>query len=401
MKALRNYLNKIKPNFEEGGKLHAFRSVFDGFETFLFTPNTTSKSGVHIHDAIDSKRIMTMVVIALMPALLFGMYNVGYQHFLAVGQEAGFFEKFIYGFLAVLPKIIVSYVVGLGIEFVVAQWKKEEIQEGYLVTGLLIPMIVPVECPIWILAIAVAFSVIFVKEVFGGTGMNVFNPALIARAFLFFAYPAKMSGDAVWVSTQSILGIGGGQLVDGYTGATMLGQAATATGSLELINVNGTPASFSDMVLGFIPGSIGETSVIAIAIGAIILLWSGIASWRTMFSVFAGGIVMAITFNLFGAESNTMAQLPWFEHLALGGFSFGAVFMATDPVTSARTETGKYIYGFIIGAMAIIIRVLNPGYPEGMMLSILLMNIFAPLIDYIVVQKNITARMKRAKSINN
>ncbi len=401
MKALRNYLNKIKPNFEEGGKLHAFRSVFDGFETFLFTPNTTSKSGVHIHDAIDSKRIMTMVVIALMPALLFGMYNVGYQHFLAVGQEAGFFEKFIYGFLAVLPKIIVSYVVGLGIEFVVAQWKKEEIQEGYLVTGLLIPMIVPVECPIWILAIAVAFSVIFAKEVFGGTGMNVFNPALIARAFLFFAYPAKMSGDAVWVSTQSILGIGGGQLVDGYTGATMLGQAATATGSLELINVNGTPASFSDMVLGFIPGSIGETSVIAIAIGAIILLWSGIASWRTMFSVFAGGIVMAITFNLFGAESNTMAQLPWFEHLALGGFCFGAVFMATDPVTSARTETGKYIYGFIIGAMAIIIRVLNPGYPEGMMLAILLMNIFAPLIDYIVVQKNITARMKRAKSINN
>jgi Na+-transporting NADH:ubiquinone oxidoreductase subunit B len=401
MKALRNYLNKIKPNFEEGGKLHAFRSVFDGFETFLFTPNTTSKSGVHIHDAIDSKRIMTMVVIALMPALLFGMYNVGYQHFLAVGQEAGLFEKFIYGFLAVLPKIIVSYVVGLGIEFVVAQWKKEEIQEGYLVTGLLIPMIVPVECPIWILAIAVAFSVIFAKEVFGGTGMNVFNPALIARAFLFFAYPAKMSGDAVWVSTQSILGIGGGQLVDGYTGATMLGQAATSTGALELINVDGTQASLSDMILGFIPGSIGETSVIAIAIGAIILLWSGIASWRTMFSVFAGGIVMAITFNLFGSEANVMSQLPWFEHLALGGFCFGAVFMATDPVTSARTETGKYIYGFIIGAMAIIIRVLNPGYPEGMMLSILLMNIFAPLIDYIVVQKNITARMKRANSINN
>lgn len=401
MKALRNYLNKIKPNFEEGGKLHAFRSVFDGFETFLFTPNTTSKSGVHIHDAIDSKRIMTMVVIALMPALLFGMYNVGYQHFLAVGQEAEFFEKFIYGFLAVLPKIIVSYVVGLGIEFVVAQWKKEEIQEGYLVTGLLIPMIVPVECPIWILAIAVAFSVIFAKEVFGGTGMNVFNPALIARAFLFFAYPAKMSGDAVWVSTQSILGIGGGQLVDGYTGATMLGQAATSTGALELINVDGTQASLSDMILGFIPGSIGETSVIAIAIGAIILIWSGIASWRTMFSVFAGGIVMAITFNLFGSEANVMSQLPWFEHLALGGFCFGAVFMATDPVTSARTETGKYIYGFIIGAMAIIIRVLNPGFPEGMMLSILLMNIFAPLIDYIVVQKNITARMKRANSINN
>ena len=228
MKALRNYLDKIKPNFEEGGKLHAFRSVFDGFETFLFVPNSTSKTGVHIHDAIDSKRIMSIVVIALIPALLFGMYNVGYQHFLAVGQEAGLFEKFIYGFLAVLPKIIVSYVVGLGIEFMIAQWKNEEIQEGFLVSGLLIPMIVPVECPLWILAVATAFSVVFAKEVFGGTGMNIFNPALITRAFLFFAYPAKMSGDAVWVSTNSILGIGGGQVVDGFTGATMLGQAATA-----------------------------------------------------------------------------------------------------------------------------------------------------------------------------
>ena len=402
MKALRNYLDKIKPNFEEGGKLHAFHSVFDGFETFLFTPDTTSKSGVHIHDAIDSKRIMTMVVVALIPALLFGMYNVGYQHFLAVGQEAGFIETFIYGFLAVLPKIIVSYVVGLGIEFVVAQWKKEEIQEGFLVSGLLIPMIVPVECPLWILAVAVAFSVIFAKEVFGGTGMNIFNPALVTRAFLFFAYPAKMSGDAVWVSTQSIFGIGGGQVIDGYTGATMLGQAATAApGNLELINVNGSQASLWDMVVGLIPGSIGETSVIAIALGAILLLWTGVASWRTMLSVFVGGIVMGIIFNLFGSDQNMMAQLPWYEHIVLGGFCFGAVFMATDPVTSARTEKGKFIYGFLIGAMAIIIRVLNPGYPEGMMLAILLMNIFAPLIDYCIVQNNITERMKRAKSINN
>ena len=388
MKALRNYLDKIKPNFEEGGKLHAFRSVFDGFETFLFVPNSTSKTGVHVHDSIDSKRIMSIVVIALIPALLFGMYNVGYQHFNAVGMpDAGFFEMFIYGFLAVLPKIIVSYVVGLGIEFVVAQWKNEEIQEGFLVSGLLIPMIVPVGCPLWILAIATAFSVIFAKEVFGGTGMNVFNPALITRAFLFFAYPAKMSGDTVWVAKDSIFGLG--QTVDGLTAATPLGQAAT----------NIVPdASLADMIIGLIPGSIGETSVIAIAIGAFILLWTGVASWKTMGSVFVGGIVMALIFNALGSESNTMAQLPWYEHIVLGGFCFGAVFMATDPVTSARTESGKYIYGFLIGAMAVIIRVLNPGYPEGMMLAILLMNVFAPLIDYCFVQKNINARAKRLQS---
>ena len=389
MKALRNYLDKIKPNFEEGGKLHAFRSVFDGFETFLFVPNTTSKSGTHIHDSIDSKRIMSMVVIALVPALLFGMYNVGYQHFHATGAAGGFWEMFIYGFLAVLPKIIVSYVVGLGIEFVVAQWKKEEIQEGFLVSGILIPMIVPVDCPLWILAVATAFSVIFAKEVFGGTGMNVFNVALITRAFLFFAYPTKMSGDAVWVSGDSIFGLG--QSVDGLTVATPLGAAATS----------GAVPEFSwDMVTGLIPGSIGETSVIAIALGAILLLWTGIASWKTMFSVFVGGAFMAWVFNAIGPDT-PMAQMPWYEHLVLGGFCFGAVFMATDPVTSARTETGKYIFGFLIGAMAIIIRVLNPGYPEGMMLAILLMNIFAPLIDYCVVQGNISRREKRAIKSNN
>ena len=389
MKALRNYLDKIKPNFEEGGKFHAFQSVFDGFETFLFVPSTTSKSGTHIHDAIDSKRIMSMVVIALVPALLFGMYNVGYQHFHATGAAGGFWEMFIYGFLAVLPKIIVSYVVGLGIEFVVAQWKKEEIQEGFLVSGILIPMIVPVDCPLWILAVATAFSVIFAKEVFGGTGMNVFNVALITRAFLFFAYPTKMSGDAVWVSGDSIFGLG--QSVDGLTVATPLGAAATS----------GAVPEFSwDMVTGLIPGSIGETSVIAIALGAILLLWTGIASWKTMFSVFVGGAFMAWVFNAIGPET-PMAQMPWYEHLVLGGFCFGAVFMATDPVTSARTETGKYIFGFLIGAMAIIIRVLNPGYPEGMMLAILLMNIFAPLIDYCVVQGNISRREKRAIKSNN
>ena len=386
MKALRNYLDKIKPNFEEGGKYQAFRSVFDGFETFLFVPNATAKTGTHIHDAIDSKRIMSIVVISLIPALLFGMYNVGYQHFTHTGVEGSFIEMFIYGFLAVLPKIIVSYVVGLGIEFVVAQWKKEEIQEGFLVSGILIPMIVPVDCPLWMLAVATAFSVIFAKEVFGGTGMNIFNPALITRAFLFFAYPAKMSGDAVWVASNSIFGLG--KTVDGLTAATPLGQAATESP---------ITSSLSDMVLGFIPGSIGETSVIAIAIGAVILLWTGVASWKTMISVFVGGAVMALIFNAFGPDT-AMANMPWYEHLCVGGFCFGAVFMATDPVTSSRTENGKFVYGLLIGAMAIIIRVLNPGYPEGMMLAILLMNIFAPLIDYVVVSNNISRREKRVKS---
>ena len=392
MKALRNYVDKIKPNFEEGGKLHAFHSVFDGLETFLFVPNTTSKSGVHIHDAIDSKRIMSIVVISLIPALLFGMYNLGYQHFGLAGVDASFLEMFGYGFLAILPKIIVSYAVGLGIEFVVAQWKKEEIQEGFLVSGILIPMIVPVECPLWILAVAVAFAVIFSKEIFGGTGMNIFNVALVTRAFLFFAYPAKMSGDAVWIGQTSIFGLG--QNLDGMTSATALGIAATAA------EPTGYPAFSWDMVTGLIPGSIGETSVIAIAIGAIILLWTGIASWKTMLSVFVGGAFMGWVFNAIGPNT-AIAHMPWYEHLVLGGFCFGAVFMATDPVTSSRTETGKYIYGFLIGALAIIIRVLNPGYPEGMMLAILLMNIFAPLIDYCVMQKNIGRREKRALKSNN
>ena len=386
MKALRNYIDKIKPNFEEGGKYQAFRSVFDGFETFLFVPNTTSKTGTHIHDAIDSKRIMSIVVIALIPALLFGMYNVGYQHYAFAGIEGSFIQKFGYGFLAVLPKIIVSYVVGLGIEFVVAQWKKEEIQEGFLVSGMLIPMIVPVDCPLWMLAVATAFSVIFAKEVFGGTGMNIFNPALITRAFLFFAYPTKMSGDTVWVASNSIFGLG--KDIDALTAATPLGQAATETP---------VSASLSDMIFGFIPGSIGETSVIAIAIGAVILLWTGVASWKTMISVFVGGALMAWIFNVAGPDT-AMANMPWYMHLCAGGFCFGAVFMATDPVTSSRTENGKFIYGLLIGMMAIIIRVLNPGYPEGMMLAILLMNIFAPLIDYVIVENNISRRAKRAMS---
>ena len=382
MKALRKYIDKIKPNFEEGGKLHAFRSVFDGFETFLFVPNETSKTGVHIHDAIDSKRIMSFVVIALIPALLFGMFNVGYQNFMASGTEGTWLDMFIYGFLAVLPKIVVAYAVGLGIEFVVAQWKNEEIQEGFLVSGMLIPLIIPVNTPLWILAIAVAFSVIFAKEIFGGTGMNYFNPALITRAFLFFAYPTAMTGDdTVWVSQNSILGFGG-QVPDTFTAATPLGEAAA-----------GLPVTtdFANAVIGLIPGSIGETSVIAIAIGAIILLWTGIASWRIMLSVFAGGALTGLLFNSLG-----LTEITWIEQLVYGGFCFGAVFMATDPVTAARTEGGKFIYGFLIGVVAVMVRVLNPGYPEGMMLAILLMNMFAPTIDYCFVQSNINKRAKRA-----
>lgn len=386
---IKQIFDKLRPNFEEGGKLKAFRSVFDGMETFMLVPNTTSKVGVSVHDAIDSKRIMSFVVIALLPALLFGMYNIGYQNAALAGKlaETSFWSMFIYGFLLVLPKLIVSYVVGLGIEFAVAQWKHEEIQEGYLVTGILIPLIVPVGCPLWMIALAVAFSVIFCKEIFGGTGMNIFNPALVARAFLFFSYPTSMSGDKIWVATQEVCGFGY-TLPDGATMATPLGQAAAGI----------TPnASLSDMVIGLIPGSIGETSVIAIAIGAIILLYTQIASWRTMFSVYVGGVVIAVLFNMAGMSNNVVANMPCYEHLVTGGFCFGAVFMATDPVTSARTEKGKYVYGFLIGALAILIRVLNPGYPEGMMLAILFMNMFAPLIDYCFVQSNINKRLKRVK----
>ncbi len=392
MKFLRNYLDKIKPNFEEGGKLHAFRSLFDGFETFLFVPNDTAKNGVNIHDAIDSKRIMSLVVIALMPAMLVGMYNIGYQNALAAGavETTTWFSMFLYGLLVMLPKIAVSYIVGLGIEFTVAQWKNEEIHEGFLVSGILIPMIVPVGCPLWILALATAFAVIFAKEVFGGTGMNIVNVALIARAFIFFAYPSVISGDSVWVATESICGLG--STVDGYTCATALQYVSSGAAPL---GAAGAELTTSEMLFGLMPGSIGETSVIAIAIGAVILLWTGVASWKTMLSVFVGGIVMLFVFG-----DKLPEHMPFWEHLLLGGFCFGAVFMATDPVTSARTECGKYIYGFGIGAMTILIRVLNPGYPEGMMLAILLMNVTAPFIDYCVVQSNVNARAKRLTKKN-
>ena len=386
---IKKFFDKIRPHFEEKGKLSALHSVFEGMETFMLVPNTTSKSGVSIHDAIDSKRIMSFVVIALLPALLFGMYNIGYQNALAAGQleNTSFWAMFIYGFLLVLPKIVVSYAVGLGIEFTVAQLKKEEIQEGFLVTGILIPMIVPVNCPLWMLALAVAFSVILCKEIFGGTGMNIFNPALCARAFLFFSYPTSMSGDNVWLAKEQVLSLGY-NLPDATTMATPLGEAAAN---------HPISASLNDMVLGFIPGSIGETSVIAIAIGALIRLYTRIASWKTILGVFVGGAVTALLFNFAELENNAASHMSCWEHFATGGFCFGAVFMATDPVTGSRTEEGKFIYGFFIGLLAILIRVLNPGYPEGMMLAILFMNMFAPLIDYCFVQRNINKRLARMK----
>lgn len=383
MKIIRNYLNRIKPNFERGGKLQAFGSVFEGLESFLFVPNTTAKSGAHIHDAVDSKRIISFVIIALLPATLFGMYNIGYQNALMAGQleNASHISMFIYGLLQMLPKILISYIVGLTIEFAWAQWKHEEIQEGYLATGLLIPLIIPVNCPLWCLALACAFSVIFCKEIFGGTGMNFINPALAARAFLFFSYPTVMSGDNCWVAKDEIFGLGY-TIADTTTAATPLALAA------QNVNVEIDTAA---AIIGLIPGSMGETSIIAIGLGAALLLITGVASWRIILSVFAGGILTSALFASLG-----MSPLGIADHLILGGFAFGAVFMATDPVTAARTETGKYIYGLLIGCIAIVVRVMNPGYPEGMMLAILLMNVCAPLIDWCVVERNIARRAKRS-----
>lgn len=379
--SLKKILDNMKPAFSEGGKLSAFGSLFDAAETFFYVPNETAKPrGAQIHDAIDSKRSIFFVVIALIPAILFGMWNIGYQHYHILGAEMSLVGNFLYGLAVILPKIIVSYAVGLGIEIAIAQYKKEEVHEGFFVTGILIPLIVPVNCPLWIIAIATAFAVVFAKEVFGGTGMNIFNPALVTRAFLFFAYPTMMSGDKVWVNGSYMDSING--TVDGISAATPLGQLAA-----------GEPVTYDamDTIIGTIPGSIGETSFIAIMIGAAILIWAGIASWKIIISTFVGGAIMAYLLPYAGAEN-----FEWWEQLTVGGFAFGAVFMATDPVTSPRTEGGKWIFGFLIGAMAIIIRVLNPGYPEGMMLAILLMNVFAQLFDYFFVQSNINKRAKRA-----
>ncbi|MBR5464275.1 MAG: NADH:ubiquinone reductase (Na(+)-transporting) subunit B [Alistipes sp.] len=376
MKALRNIVDKLKPTFSEGGKLGFLHSTFEGFETFLFVPDTTTTKGAHIRDCNDMKRTMIMVIVALIPAFLFGCYWTGAQ----VGLEG--LTAFIYGLVRILPMVAVSYIVGLAIEFYFAQIRKHEINEGFLVSGLLIPMIMPVSTPLWMVGLATAFAVIFGKEVFGGTGMNVFNPALLARAFVFFAYTPQISGEQVWYSNWTMMGA----QVDGVTGATALEKLATT----------GTMGEWSamDAFLGFIPGSFGETSTLAILLGAVILLGAGIASWRTMVSVFVGGLAMGYLFQALG-----VTEYPAWWHLIVGGFAFGAVFMATDPVTSAQTNTGKYIVGFMTGAIAVLIRVVNPAYPEGMMLSILFMNALAPLVDYFVVEANINRRKNRVKTV--
>lgn len=389
---LKDRIDKIKPQFEKGGRFSALHSVFDGFYTFLFTPNETSASGVHIHDSNDSKRTMITVVIALLPCCLLGMWNIGYQHALATGAtDYNWFSLFIYGLFAALPQILTAYIVGLGIEFVVAQLRGHEIQEGFLVSGILIPMICPIETPCWMIAVATAFAVIFAKEVFGGTGYNFLNVALVTRAFLFFAYPSKMSGDSVFVS------LGGDAATDCYTGATPLGQLASSAGGDALVTtVNGMPLTLGDMFWGLMPGSWGETSTFCILIGAVILLATGMASWRIMFSGLAGGLLMSLLAWEYASPIYPVTFINPIEQLCLGGFMFAIVFMATDPVTACRTKTGQYIYGFLIGVMAMIIRCYNTGYPEGAMLAVLLMNCFASLIDWCVVNANIRRRMKRS-----
>ncbi|WP_297095185.1 NADH:ubiquinone reductase (Na(+)-transporting) subunit B [uncultured Draconibacterium sp.] len=390
MKFIKNFFERTEPLVQKGGKYHWLQSVHDGFFTFLYTPKTTSKTGTHIHDYIDLKRTMSIVVLSVVPALLFGMYNVGVQHFKAIGELAatGFFEIFLFGLIKVLPIVIVSYAVGLGIEFVFAQLRGHEIQEGFLVSGMLIPLIMPVNTPLWMIAVATAFAVVLGKEVFGGTGMNIWNPALVARAFLFFAYPAQMSGESVWIALKDT-----DKVIDGFSGATPMANAAAG-------NLN---YSVADAFFGFIPGSIGETSTLAILIGAVLLIITGIGSWKIMVSTIAGGAVMGLILNAFAGSAGlspevaTYFSMPFWHHLILGGFMFGAIFMATDPVSASQTEKGKWIYGFLIGILAIIFRVINPAFPEGMMLAILLMNTFAPLIDHYVVAGHVKKRTKRAK----
>ena len=387
MDSLRKKIDKIKPHFEQGGRFAKLRSVFEGFESFLFVPDKVTFKGSHIRDSIDLKRTMTVVIIALLPAFIFGSYNTGLQHFRSIGGDASVIQMFLFGFLKILPLVIVSYGVGLGIEFIAAQIRGHEINEGFLVSGLLIPLVMPIDVPLWMVAIATAFAVIIGKEVFGGTGMNVFNPALVARAFLFFSYPAWMTGDKVWIE-----GLTKGQnIVDGFSGATPM--ALCAAGETTEI------PSFMEMFIGTIPGSIGETSTLAILIGAVILIVTGIGSWKIILSVFAGGLSMGLLLN--AVAVNEYMELPAYYHFVMGGFAFGAVFMATDPVSGSQTETGKWIYGFLIGVLSILIRVVNPAYPEGVMLAILLMNVFAPLIDYFVVQSHINRRLKRVKVATN
>lgn len=395
MKALRKSIDKIKPHFEKGGKLEKLHSLFDAIEVLVFVPDRVTHTGSHIRDGIDMKRTMITVWIALMPAVLFGMYNIGLQYSLSSSAEVAWmsntlaadftvWQMFLYGLVKFLPLFLVSFIVGLGVEVIFAQIRHHEVQEGYFVSGLLIPLIVPVDVPLWQLALAVIFAVIIGKEVFGGTGMNILNPALVARAFLFFSYPKWMSGDSVWVAGLTK----GENIVDGFSGATPLALAAAH-------DIDHMP-SVMEMMIGTIPGSIGETSFIAIMIGALVLVVTGIGSWKIILSVFAGGYGMGLLLNLFGV--NPYMEMPAYYHLIMGGFAFGAVFMATDPVTGSQTEKGKWIYGLLIGILAVLIRVLNPAFPEGMMLAILFMNVFAPLIDHYILEANISRRLKRATS---
>tara|TARA_B100000674_G_scaffold290178_1_gene240530 strand:- start:2599 stop:3768 length:1170 start_codon:yes stop_codon:yes gene_type:complete len=386
---MRKILDSIKPHFTEG-KLKKMYPAYDAFETFLFVPNHTSSTSCHVRDSVDLKRTMGTVILALVPCLLFGCYNIGYQYYTQLGGELpSIFSLFTYGLIRVLPMIVVSYVVGLSIEFGFAVSRKHQVNEGYLVTGMLIPLIFPIDCPLWIVAISVAFAVVIGKEVFGGTGMNILNPALLARAFAFFAYPTKLSGDKVWVSQASN--------VDGVSGETALGQLATLVKdkSSEASDVLSSNFGIMDSFLGFIPGSIGETSVLAILIGAAILIFTGIGSWRIIFSGILGGFIMALIFNLWNA--NGFMGLNPFHQLFIGGFMFGIVFMATDPVSAAQTNKGKYIYGFLCGFLAIMIRVFNPAYPEGIMLAVLFMNVMAPMIDHYVIQSSVKRRLNRIK----
>lgn len=380
--SLRSFTDKIKPTFSKGGKLGWLHSTFEAFESFLFVPNTTTSRGAHVRDSVDLKRTITVAMIALVPSILFGMYNVGYQHNLAIGGNMGFWAIVWYGFLKILPLYLVTYIVGLAIEFGSAQIQGHEVNEGFLFTGLIIPMIVPVTVPLWMLAVAVVFAVIIGKEIFGGTGMNIWNPALLARAFLFFSYPNNMSGDNVWVSLRKA-----DVAIDGFSGATPLSQLGGGMDALGQYSV-------ADMFFGFIPGSVGETSKLCILIGAFILIYAGVGSWKIMLSSVIGGLFVGFLGQICGAT-----DVPAFYHLLMGGFLFGSVFMATDPVTAAQTECGKWIYGFLIGAIAVVIRLFNPGYPEGMMLAILLMNTFAPLIDHLVVGRNVKKRLSRAKTV--
>jgi Na+-transporting NADH:ubiquinone oxidoreductase subunit B len=385
MKFLQKFFDSTRPHFQKGGRFEKWYPAFEAFETFAFVPGHTTHGGVHVRDAMDLKRTMTAVILALVPTLLFGMWNTGYQHYLAYGMEATHLENFMFGLWKVLPIIVVSYAVGLGVEFVFSVMRGHPISEGYLVTGMLIPLTLPVTVPLWMVALAAVFCTLLGKEIFGGTGMNFMNPALLARAFLFFAFPAYLSGD-IWTDLSPEAGRA---LVDGYSGATNL-----VTFDANFHNL----PSPADMFWGFEQGSIGETSVAAILIGAIILIATGVGSWRIIVACCLGAMFMGLTFNFLAPADlpNHSMHTPAYYHLLMGSFAFGTVYMATDPVSAAQTERGKWIYGILIGAFTVILRVFNPAYPEAVMLSILLMNVFAPLIDHIVLEQHIKSRLKRA-----